>query len=477
MELFYRPGKAVLGDMIPFYDDGKFKPFFLKHARGHEAEGPEYRTGWFMLTTEDHLHFTEHDTGLTGGTGSVIKVDGQYHLFYCTFEDNPRRQYIRHAISPDLDKWTTLEEILPADGKIYDPAEWRDPFVFWNEEAGEWWMILASSVVAATERRACVGLCASSDLYHWDYREPFYAPMAAPGACECPDLFKMGDWYYLVYSNYCDRFQTMYRMSKSLNGPWTAPVWDDAFDTRAYYAAKTGTDGVNRYVYGWNPTKELPKKTFNPANRISQDCCAWDWGGNLVVHQVLQNEDGTLRVVPEPHVDAALQTKIPLAVEPMLGDCEAEGDRVKLRAQEGFAGALLNPVPGLCKLEAEVEFTPETRRFGVALQVDENFDTGYYLYLEPGRQRLEYVSGIRFWGEDGEGGKMFPYAVELERPVRLEPGVKYGIKVFVQDTVLVVYVGGQIALSARMYDYKDRRFGLFAIDGQAEFSGLALYTE
>ena len=28
---------------------------------------------------------------------------------------------------------------------------------------------------------------------------------------------------------------------------------------------------------------------FNPANRISQDVCAWDWGGNMVVHKVLQN--------------------------------------------------------------------------------------------------------------------------------------------------------------------------------------------
>ena len=44
-------------------------------------------------------------------------------------------------------------------------------------------------------------------------------------------------------------------------------------------------------------------------------------------------------------------------------------------------------------------------------------------------------------------------------------------------TVLVVYLGDQIAMNARMYDYKNRRFGLFAIDGQANFSKLALCTE
>ena len=152
-----------------------------------------------------------------------------------------------------------------------------------------------------------MGLCASKELNlsTWEYRQPLYAPMAAAGACECPDLFKMGDWYYLVFSNYCDRFTTMYRMSKSLNGPWITPE-QDTFDSCAYYAAKTGTDGKDRYIYGWNPTKELPKKMFNPANRISQDVCAWDWGGNMVVHKVLQNPDGTLRVAPEPHVDLSL---------------------------------------------------------------------------------------------------------------------------------------------------------------------------
>ena len=133
-------------------------------------------------------------------------------MFYCTFEDNPRRQFIRHATSRDLERWETADGVLPADGKIYDPAEWRDPFVFWNEGEQKWWMLIATAVLGKTERRACVGLCVSDDLRRWAYREPFYAPMAAAGACECPDLFRMGEWYYLVFSNYCDRFQTLYRI-------------------------------------------------------------------------------------------------------------------------------------------------------------------------------------------------------------------------------------------------------------------------
>ena len=131
MELFYRPGEAVLGDVIPFYDAGEFKPFYLKNTRGHA--GPDCEEGWHRLSTKDHLHFTEFPAHIRGGTGSVLKVGELYHMFYCTFEDNPRRQFIRHATSRDLERWETADGVLPADGKIYDPAEWRDPFVFWNE--------------------------------------------------------------------------------------------------------------------------------------------------------------------------------------------------------------------------------------------------------------------------------------------------------------------------------------------------------
>ena len=43
-------------------------------------------------------------------------------------------------------------------------------------------------------------------------------------------------------------------MSKSITGPWVAPK-DDTFDTRAWYVAKTASDGKGRFGFGWNPTR------------------------------------------------------------------------------------------------------------------------------------------------------------------------------------------------------------------------------
>ena len=107
MSIFHRPENAVLGDVIPFYDEGVFKPFYLRNFRHNRDK--DHQDSWVMLTTTDHVHFTEHDTKIVGGTGSVIKVDGVYHMFYCTFRQYPERNYINHAISYDLDTFMDWE--------------------------------------------------------------------------------------------------------------------------------------------------------------------------------------------------------------------------------------------------------------------------------------------------------------------------------------------------------------------------------
>ena len=65
-EIFYTSPNGAGGDIIPFYDEGEYRLFFLGK-------------GWTCVSTKDHLHFhDEYKTGIHGGTGSVLKVDGMY---------------------------------------------------------------------------------------------------------------------------------------------------------------------------------------------------------------------------------------------------------------------------------------------------------------------------------------------------------------------------------------------------------------
>ena len=49
MSLYFRPEKGVLGDVIPFYDNGVFKPFYLRNYRGNRDAN--HQDSWVMLST------------------------------------------------------------------------------------------------------------------------------------------------------------------------------------------------------------------------------------------------------------------------------------------------------------------------------------------------------------------------------------------------------------------------------------------
>ena len=81
MQLFYTPDHARVGDVIPYYENGEFKLFYLKNWNPYFGSDKTY--GWHLLTTKDLIHYeSETAIGILGGTGCIIKVEGLYHLYY-----------------------------------------------------------------------------------------------------------------------------------------------------------------------------------------------------------------------------------------------------------------------------------------------------------------------------------------------------------------------------------------------------------
>jgi beta-fructofuranosidase len=467
--LFYKPRDAWAGDFIPFYWNGEYRLFYLQDWRDPAGHGEG--TPWYQISTRDFVHFTEHGEMLPRGskeeqdlyvfTGSVIEANGQFHIFYTGHNPYLRKegkpeQGVMHAVSDDLLRWRKLpEETFFAPSDRYEPNDWRDPFVFRNEEQGEWWMLLAARLSGGpSRRRGCTALCASKDLKTWEAREPLWSP-GLYFTHECPDLFRMGDWWYLLFSEFSDRTVTRWRKSRSLHGPWTAPE-NDTFDGRAFYAAKTASDGSRRYLFGWNPTREG-----------EQDYRSWQWGGSLVVHEIVQEADGDLFVRPPAGVEAIFTRDQPIRFQPRIGRCEIEESRVHLRAPDSFACATAGRLPEQCRIETTVTFALNTRACGLMLRADADLEAAYYLRLEPGRNRLVFDS----WPRAGD----LPFMVELERPVPLAPGKPLKVKVLVEGTVCEVYVEDRIAMSARMYNQPQGDWGVFVSEGEADFRSPTLH--
>lgn len=468
--IFYKPEGAWAADFIPFYRDGRYHLFYLHDWRDATQHGEG--TPWFQVSTEDFVRFAEHGEMLPRGsreeqdlyvfTGSVIEAEGGYHIFYTGHNPHfPKQgrpaQAIMHAVSQDLLHWEKIREhtfYAPADQ--YEPNDWRDPFVFWNPEEGEYWMLLAARLrVGPSRRRGCTALCSSANLERWQVREPLWAP-GLYYTHECPDLFAMGGWWYLVFSEFSERCVTRYRMSRSLSGPWLVPA-DDTFDGRAFYAAKTASDGARRFIFGWSATREEERDYHN-----------WQWGGNLVVHEVFQCPDGTLAVRVPTSVDGTFDHREPIRLQSGLGDCIISSDMVEISAPSSFGCATAGIMSEQCRLEATVIFTEGTQGCGVFLRASEDLEEAYYIRLEPHRSRMVFDA----WPRKGD----IPFMVELERPLELGPGQPVHLKVLVDGTVCEVYAAGQLAMSTRLYDLKTGNWGVFVQEGTARFENFGVWV-
>lgn len=292
---FYRPADGVAGDFIPFYEDGWFYLFYLKDYRDIPGRGEG--TPWFLIRTRDFVSFEELGEVLPRGTaqqqdlfiftGSVLRGPDGYHIFYTGHNPHFRQQgrpqeAVLHAVSPDLIHWTKRpQDALFADPARYEVDDFRDPFVYRNQALDRYEMLLVSRMRGAGPQGGFTARYVSDDLTRWQDAGALYAP-GRYHTHECPDLFQIGDWWYLIFSEYSDRSLTRYVMGHSPEGPWIQPE-DDAFDGRAFYAAKTASDGQNRYLFGWVPTREG-----------ESDRGAWQWGGSLNIHRLVQRPDGTL---------------------------------------------------------------------------------------------------------------------------------------------------------------------------------------
>ncbi len=476
--IFYKPKDGWVGDTIPFAHDGKFYIYYLHDERkGNTQDEYGYRTSWNLLITEDGVNVKDCKVVLPVGeyddadyacyTGSVIEGnDGNFHMFYTAQNNyNPKYhrdgkplQYVAHAISTDLINWEKLPELtFGADERIYEPFDWRDPFVFYNEEEKCFDMLLAARLRGASEKNGgCVGLCRSYDLLHWEAKEPFYNPESYM-THECPDLFKLGNKWYLVYSTFSEKFVTHYRMSDKLSGPWTSPI-EDTFDARAFYAAKTAQVGDKRMAFAWVPTK-----------RGESDFGQYEWGGNFIAHEINQTTDNKLTVKPAEGLINMFNNEF---VNEKL-------NKVEIENYEGEKSYVIDGMKDTCMIEAVIEFSEGVRSFGIGLRQDSALANGYYLRFEPFYNRIvadmwpRRIRGVNQWYVDGDK----PFMVELERPFDYKSlkDNKVHIRVVADGSIICLYVNDITALTMRAYNLNRTNWGFFVKDGSIRVSDIHMY--
>lgn len=453
--LYYQHPRTWFGDCMPIFADGAFQLFHQRDTRRPGPFGEPF--GWALARTTDFVRYEDRGEALPRGgdtdqdqfifagsvfeTAGVIKAGGRFHAFYTGYNrDYPAMgkpaQVLQHAVSDDLEQWATVEGELVPPEPGHDPDNWRDPYVLRDDDHDRWVMILGARQDG--DRLRTTGRTVwytSTDLERWAFQGDFWAPDLYT-MHEMPDLFRIGDHWYLLTTEYSDRSTTVYRMSESLDGPWTAPA-DDAFDGRSYYAARSASDGDRRYLFGWVATKEGER-----------DLGAWQWGGTLVVHEVFQRPDHSLGVrLPEP-VRAAFP-----AAESMIDSA------VAVSALDGRRRIGLGTLPEDQPVLITLRLTPaRLRAFAIVLFEDEASGDGYAYTFRAGEGLIDFdrVPNFPWYRYDNRG---------LRRPFQTRPGESLTVEIVVDDTIATLYVDG-VALNARLYERPGRRLAIEVVDGE-----------
>ncbi len=458
VDIFPEPDNSFVGDPMPYYEDGKFNIFYLDDLR----DGTMGYHPWSLYTTENFYEYENHgvvipfgdsaeDQDIALGTGSVIKDEnGLYHAFYTGHNDTySPKEAIMHATSSDMLNWTKIPEDTFYSSENYSADDFRDPYVLYVEEENQYWMLITTRV----DNKGVIAKYVSEDLKTWEDQGVFFEnDMGTDSNLECPTLIEYGDKWYLSFSDQWPDRVVHYRVSDDIDGDFEKPEVD-YFDDNGFYAGRMETDGENLYVVGWNPTKAS-----------HSDLEDYDWAGNLVVHQLIQREDGSLYPVVVESVEEAMDNEITLKPIKMTESIKKEKEEYQLSGTD-YELMVYKELSGSYIMSGTIERTGTSDKFGFAFNLnDENVGRLNLVFDEKNGQ-------VSFYNTDDI------YNVEPQSSIDLDIANMDEIpfKLVWDDSVVSLYIDEHFALTARMYSGQTNPWGMFGIDSNIKLRDIELY--
>jgi len=428
-----RGGMESFGDPFPTFWDGVWHLYTLRAGLGQV----------YHLTSTDLVKWTEHQPAMTGSsiaTGTVVRHDGKYYLFY-THEAS---QTIRLVVSDNPWRFDFKKNrlVVKADNKVYQSKWFRDCHVFFNEAEKRWWML----VEARSDGKVAVGLFTSEDLLTWTQRDPIFKDGARSFA-SCPQVFEHdGRWYLTLLDH-----NTWVYEAASLHGPWkNAGFYHSTYLTAA---SRHADDGKRRVCWGFFTRRNTPERKIKPRH-----------GGPISVsRELVFNAAGKLGVRPLPELVAAIREPAHNAAlfdcaRTLRGTWEIDAEKREFRCAGEDGGALLLDLPGENPdyyFEAEIVLASPASGADLLVRTTESFDRGYRITADAGAGEV----AIR---QAKTGGGTFH---RKDHPVAGGKPVK--VQIFVCDSMMEVFLDDHLSLSARVFDRSAHRAAIEITGGRA----------
>lgn len=418
----YNPHGAVWGNMnwahatSPNMFHWQHEPVALSPTPG----GPDQDGVFSGSAVLDNGTPTMVYTGVAPPTGDNATLRDGSHTWRET-------QCLAIAQDNDLRTWKKISEpVIASPPPGLDVTGFRDP-ALWRE--GEKWMLILGSGIRG--KGGAVLLYSSTDLRKWIYLHPLIEgaysgkdstnPVDTGDMWECPDFFPIGNKHVLLIST---MGKVRWKVGTYTNQKFT-PETEGVVDWGSYYAAKTMLDRDGRRIlWGWiteaRPDSELIKA---------------GWAGVMSLPRVLSlSSENRLQtaVVSESSVLRAA----PLAMN--HGKRESSTGDVQIR-----------------DLAGELE-----------IRVQHKSDFSLHLYSDAGD--FAYIR----CGDDS--GKQTLRVNDVTCPIPPRSNSELGFHIFLDGSVMEIFVDDLSAITARMYKIPSGPLRL-KLDGDARVMSLAAW--
>ena len=454
---YYTPAIGRCGDPMPFFDR-KAQEFKVLYLQEYDNNGECYHPYWGVRTTDAANYVSLSEVLPTGtsnrqqdavlGTGCAVynEGDGLYYIYYTGYNLLlANREVVMRATSSDFKTWKRdyTWSLRGADYN-YSKTDFRDPQIFKIDD-GSYRMVISTSPAAGGD--PVFAEFKSSDMVNWEHAGSFR--MLWNRMCECPDIFKMGNWWYLVYSDASHegnartvkyvKADSYENLKKCFDNP-DQNFPDDKqgqLDSRGFYAGKTASNGTDRYIWGWCPFRtgaDIYEKNVNVGDEEP------NWSGALVCHKIVQHSDGKISLGAVPGIMAKYNK--PQEVSVMASSGYSDG---KLKGDKAY---VLYSRLGTCN---HISFTVTTAdkgdQFGVSLVRGTDSRKYYTMVVKPEDGNAKRKINFEEEGPDGKGfigkidGYMFPAPSDNT----------YKVDIYTDNSVMVMYINNNVCYTNRIY--------------------------
>jgi len=469
----YKPQVGYVGDPMPYFNeaDNTFYIFFLQDWRnGAPTDHPIY-----SIKTTDYsgfLGFSEAiPCGTAGsqetllGTGSFIKdASGKLYGFYTGHNGSlyPAEK-VMLATSTNMKTFTKVPSFTFEAPSGYDKNNFRDPCVYYDSTRSCYVMLVTS----IKDGKGVFVRYTSTDLTNWTLIAPLTDFDSDAQILECPDIFKMGNKWYLVFSriNRDEHRKTFYRVADSPDGPWKrcedATGHHETFDGLYLYAAKTAGNSSSRYLSGWCSTGQQ----VNSKNEL-------DWAGSLVSHKLVQQPNGRLYPTIPESVDAKFSKDVDFAKLKSKGSVTGEKGSYTISSAIGRSYALFNRNTTPVKISLKIDATQSTK-FGFSFGAGGDMSEVYSVMFDLTSTNRWAIPALFLNKETNYSTGSYNKELNFT-PLIIPENKLFNIKIIIEKSVCVVYVNDNVAFTNRIYRMDQNPWTIFTDNGTITVSDMTI---